>query len=149
MRTLTRWTPAPDLVRDRFGRLFDEAFSDMLRPLTESDANPSRTWAPPVDIRESEEALVLALDLPGLRKEDVNITLENNVLTISGERRFEADQKNETIHRLERAYGAFTRSFTLGPTVQSDNVEANFLDGVLLIKVPKAEASKPRRIAIK
>ena len=149
MRTLTRWTPAPDLVRDRFGRLFDEAFSDMLRPLAQADANPNRTWAPPVDIRESEEALVLALDLPGLRKEDVNITLENNVLTISGDRPFEADQKNETIHRLERAYGAFTRSFTLGPTVQSDNVEANFQDGVLLIKVPKAEASKPRRIAIK
>ena len=149
MRTLTRWTPAPDLVRDRFGRLFDEAFSDMLRPLAQTEDNPTRTWAPPVDIRESEEAVMLALDLPGLSKEDVNITLENSVLTISGERRFEADQKNETIHRLERAYGAFTRSFTLGPTVQSDNVEANFQDGVLLIKVPKAEASKPRRIAIK
>ena len=149
MRTLTRWTPAPDLVRDRFGRLFDEAFSDMLRPLAQTEDNPTRTWAPPVDIRESEEAVMLALDLPGLSKEDVNITLENSVLTISGERRFEADQKNETIHRLERAYGAFTRSFTLGPTVQSDNVEANFHDGVLLIKVPKAEASKPRRIAIK
>lgn len=149
MRTLTRWNPTPDLVRDRFGRLFDEAFSDMLRPLAQSEANASRTWAPPVDIRESEEAVLLALDLPGLRKEDVNITLENSVLTISGERRFEADQKNETIHRLERAYGAFTRSFTLGPTVQSDNVEANFQDGVLVIRVPKAEASKPRRIAIK
>ena len=149
MRTLTRWTPAQDLVRDRFGRLFDEAFSDMLRPLAQAEGNVNRTWAPPVDIRESEEHLTLALDLPGLRKEDVNITLENSVLTVSGERRFEADQKNETIHRLERAYGAFTRSFTLGPTVASDGVEANFEDGVLLIKVPKAEASKPRRIAIK
>ena len=149
MRTLTRWTPATDLVRDRFGRLFDEAFSDMLRPLAQTEDNPTRTWAPPVDIRESEDAVMLALDLPGLSKENVNITLENHVLTISGERRFEADQQNETIHRLERAYGAFTRSFTLGPTVQSDNVEANFQDGVLLIKVPKAEASKPRRIAIK
>ena len=149
MRTLTRWTPASDVVRDRFGRLFDEAFSDMLRPLAQAEANPNRTWAPPVDIRESEERVTLLLDLPGLRKEDVNITLENNVLTISGERRFETDQKNETIHRLERAYGAFTRSFTLGPTVSSENVEANFQDGVLVIEVPKAEASKPRRIAIK
>ena len=150
MRTaMTRWTPASDLVRDRFGRMFDEAFSEMLRPLGQTEGGASRTWAPPVDIRESEEHLTLALDMPGLRKEDVNITLENNVLTISGERRFEADQKNETIHRLERAYGAFTRAFTLGPTVQTDKVEANFHDGVLVIQVPKVEASKPRRIDIK
>jgi HSP20 family protein len=147
MRTLTRWTPAPDLVRDRFGRLFDEAFSEMLRPMAQSEAD--RTWAPPVDIRETEEHLMLVLDLPGLRKEDVNITVENNVLTVSGERRFDADQKNETLHRLERAYGAFTRSFTLGPTVQTDKVEASFQDGVLHIRVPKVEASKPRRIDIK
>lgn len=149
MRTMTRWTPAPDLVRDRFGRLFDEAFSEMLRPIAQGESNLDRTWAPPVDIRETEEHLMLVLDLPGLRKENVNITVENNVLTISGERRFEADQKNETLHRLERAYGAFTRSFTLGPTVQTDKVEASFQDGVLQIRVPKVEASKPRRIDIK
>jgi HSP20 family protein len=150
MRTaLTRWTPAPDLVRDRFGRIFDEAFSEMLRPLASAEGAPNRSWAPPVDIRETEDHLVLALDLPGLSKEDVNITLENNVLTVSGERRFQADQKNETLHRLERAYGAFTRAFTLGPTVQTDRVEANFQDGVLTIQLPKVEASKPRRIDIK
>ena len=74
MRTLTRWTPAPDLVRDRFGRLFDEAFSDMLRPLAQTEDNPTRTWAPPVDIRESEEALVLALMSHGLGDDDVLVT---------------------------------------------------------------------------
>jgi HSP20 family protein len=150
MRTsLTRWTPTGDLVRDRFGRLFEDAFNDMLRPLAEGNAAPNRTWLPPVDIRESENELTLSLDLPGLRKEDVNITLENAVLTITGERRFDADHKNDTYHRLERAFGTFTRSFTLGSTVQTDQVEADFLDGVLTIKLPKVEASKPRRIAIK
>jgi HSP20 family protein len=148
MRTaLTRWTPAADLVH--FGRLFDEAFSDMLRPLGQAEGAAQRSWVPPVDIRETENHVVLALDLPGLRKEDVNVTLENSVLTIAGERRFESDQKNETLHRLERAYGAFTRSFTLGSQVQADGLEATFQDGVLTVQVPKAEASKPRRIAIK
>jgi HSP20 family protein len=150
MRTaLTRWTPTGDLVRDRFGRLFEDAFNDMLRPYGEGNTTPNRTWVPPVDIRETENELTLSLDLPGLRKEDVNITLENSVLTITGERRFDADHKNDTYHRLERAFGTFTRSFTLGSTVQTDKVEADFLDGVLTVKLPKVEASKPRRIAIK
>jgi HSP20 family protein len=149
MRTLTRWTPTGDLVRDRFGRLFEDAFNDMLRPVAEGQAAPNRTWTPPVDIRETESSLTLSLDLPGLRKEDVNITLENSVLTITGERRFEGDTKNDTFHRLERAFGTFTRSFTLGSSVQTDKVEADFQDGVLVITLPKVEASKPRRIAIK
>jgi HSP20 family protein len=149
MRTaLTRFTPTGDVVRDRFGRMFEDAFNDMLRPYGDT-GTAGRTWLPPVDIRETEDKLALALDLPGLRKEDVNITLENNVLNVSGERRFEADAKNDTFHRLERAYGTFTRSFTLGPTVQTDKVEADFKDGVLVITLPKVEASKPRRIDIK
>lgn len=151
MRTaLTRWNPAGDLVRDRFSRIFEDAFNDMLRPFSsETEGVATRAWMPPVDIRETEDRLLVAIDLPGLRKEDVNITLENNVLTVAGERRFEGDQKNDTFHRLERAYGAFTRSFALGQSYQSDKVEANFQDGVLLIALPKVEESKPRRIAIK
>lgn len=150
MRTaLTRWTPTGDLVRDRFSRLFEDAFNDMLRPFAGEGENlASRSWMPPVDIRETAEGLTLHIDLPGLRKEDVNITLENNVLTVSGERRFEGDQKNDTFHRLERSYGAFTRSFTLAPTVATDKVQANFQDGVLTLSLPKAEESKPRKIAI-
>ncbi|HEV8632215.1 MAG TPA: Hsp20/alpha crystallin family protein [Thermoanaerobaculia bacterium] len=151
MRTaLTRWTPAGDLVRDRVGRLFEEAFNDMLRPFgADAEGVASRAWLPPVDIREDADGLWLVTDLPGFRKEDVNISLENGVLTIAGERKLENEEKkNETYHRLERAYGNFSRSFTLAPTVRTDKVEATFQDGVLTIHLPKQEESKPRRIAI-
>ena len=151
MRTaLTRWTPTGDIVRDRFSRLFEDAFNDMLRPYgAEAEGVSNRTWTPPVDIRETEDSLRLLMDLPGLTKENVDITLENNVLTVSGERKLEAEERNDTFHRLERSYGAFTRSFTLAPTVASDRVDASFRDGVLEITLPKVEESKPRRISIK
>ena len=151
MRTaLTRWTPANDLVRDRFSRLFEDAFNDMLRPYGgDAEGVSNRTWAPAVDIRETEDSLKLLMDLPGLTKEDVSITLENNVLTVAGERKVENEQRNDTFHRLERQYGAFTRSFTVAPTVASDRVDGSFRDGVLEITLPKAEESKPRRISIK
>ena len=147
---IARWTPTGDVVRDRFGRLFEEAFNDMLRPYgTDPEGVSNRTWIPRVDIREGAEGLTLTMDLPGLGKEDVSITLENNVLTVAGERKFETDEKaNDTYHRLERQYGAFTRSFTLGPTVRTDKVEASFKDGVLTVALPKQEESKPRRISI-
>lgn len=147
---IARWTPSGDVVRDRFGRLFEDAFNDMLRPFgSDPEGVSNRTWIPRVDIREGADGLTLLMDLPGLGKEDVNITLENNVLTIAGERKFEADEKaNESYHRLERQYGAFTRSFTLGPTVRTDKVEATFKDGVLTVQLPKQEESKPRRISI-
>jgi HSP20 family protein len=147
---LTRWNPTPDLARDRFSRLIEEAFNDMLRPYGGQGENvSSRSWTPAVDIRETAEALTLAMDLPGLRKEDVAITLENNVLTVAGERKLDTEQSNETYHRLERTYGAFTRSFTLAPTVSGDKVAADFKDGVLTITLPKVEESKPRRIDIR
>jgi HSP20 family protein len=147
---LVRWTPAGDLVRDRVGRLFEDAFNDMLRPFaTETEAVASRAWLPRVDIRENAEGVTLLMDLPGLGKDDVQITLENNVLTIAGERKLETDEKtNDTYHRLERQHGAFSRSFTLANTVRTDKVEASFQDGVLRIQLPKQEESKPRRIAI-
>ena len=151
MRTaLTRWNPASDLTRDRFGSLIEQAFNDMLRPYgTDAEAVSSRTWIPRVDIREGADGLTLLMDAPGLTKDDLSITLENNVLTIAGERKFQADEKaNEQYHRLERQYGAFSRSFTLAPTVRTDKVEATFQDGVLTVQLPKQEESKPRRISI-
>ena len=151
MRTaLTRWTPAGDLVRDRFSRLFEDAFNDMLRPYgADTEGVSNRTWSPAVDIRETADSLRLVMDLPGLTKDDVSITLENQVLTVAGERKLADEQRNDTFHRLERVYGGFTRSFTLAPTVATDRVDASFKDGVLEITLPKAEESKPRRIAIK
>ena len=149
MRTaLTRWNPGSDLVRDRFSRLFEDAFNDMLRPFEAEDVS-NRSWAPAVDIRETDEEVTLFVDLPGMKKEDVNVTLENNVLTISGERKFEREDTNDNYHRIERSFGSFTRSFTLNQNVQTDRVEANFKDGVLLVSLPKQEQAKPRRISIK
>ena len=147
---IARWTPTGDVVRDRFGRLFEDAFNDMLRPFgTDAEAVSTRTWIPRVDIRENADGLTLLMDVPGLGKDDLNITLENNVLTIAGERKFETDEKaNESYHRLERQYGPFSRSFTLAPTVRTDKVEASFKDGVLSVHLPKQEESKPRRISI-
>lgn len=146
---LTRWTPSTDLFRDRFSRLFDQAFSDF-RPSFESGEDvASRNWLPAVDISETDEALLLYAELPGMTKEDVNITLENNLLSIRGERKFEKDVKKENFHRIERTFGSFARTFTLPSNVRSDEVKASFVDGVLQIEIPKAEEAKPRKIAIK
>jgi HSP20 family protein len=108
----------------------------------------SRGWVPPVDIQETEDAYRLMAELPGLTKEDINITLENNVLRLSGERKFERDAKKESFQRIERTYGSFTRSFALPSQVNSEGVTATFADGVLTLTVPKAEQAKPRKIAI-
>ena len=101
-----------------------------------------------MDVAETADALTLYAELPGLSREDVDITLENNVLTVRGERKFEKDVKEESFHRIERAYGAFSRSFTLPTNVKNDGVEATFKDGVLTVRIPKAEEAKSRKIAI-
>lgn len=149
---MTRWTPTGDVLRDRLDRLFNNAFTDFLSPLTTPGASEevsTRRWMPAVDIRETGDALSLFVELPGLAREDVHITLENNVLTISGERKFEKDTKGDDYHRIERAYGAFARAFTLPQNVKADKVEASFKDGVLTVTLPKAEEAKPRQVEIK
>lgn len=145
---LTRWTPASELFRDRFGRLFDQAFADF-RNLETGEDVASRNWMPAVDISETDDALVLYAELPGMTKDDVDITLENNLLSIRGERKFEKEAKKENFHRIERTYGSFSRSFTLPSNVRSDEVKATFKDGLLHIEIPKAEEAKPRKISIK
>ena len=147
MSTLMRWTP-PDLFRTRMSRIFDDSFNQFLAPMTSSEELGGK-WLPPVDVRETDEALTLMAEVPGLSKDDVNVTLENNVLTISGERRFEKDADKEGYHRIERAYGTFSRSFTLPPNVETDKAKATFENGVLSIALPKTEEAKPRKIAIK
>jgi HSP20 family protein len=103
---------------------------------------------PPVDIQETEEGYRLQAELPGLTKEDIDITLENNVLRLSGERKFERDVKKESFHRVERTYGTFSRAFSLPQQVNAEGVQAGFENGVLTILVPKAEQAKPRKISI-
>lgn len=144
MTTLTRWTPTTDIFRTGFNRMLDQTFKDFFG----GEETTSRGWLPPVDIRETDGALALMVELPGLKREDVEITLENNVLTIRGERKFEKDLDQENYHRIERSYGAFSRSFTLPSNVAADQVEAKFEDGVLKIELPKREEARPRRIDI-
>jgi len=144
--SLTRWTPTGNLVRDRFSRLFEDSFNDMLRPI--EGRSPVRPWSPVVDIKETADGLSLAFELPGLTKADVEITVEDDVLTVSGERAFENEEKNGSYHRIERSYGKFTRSFNLGRSYRPEETVASFENGVLEISLPKEEESKPRQIAI-
>lgn len=155
LNTMTRWNPANGLnARDPFFRLVDSFFNQDLLP---SEEVSNRSWMPPVDIQETEEGYRLVAELPGLTKDDINITLENNVLRLTGERKFEKDvqegqkegqKQKQGYHRIERAYGTFVRAFTLPSQVSHDKVEAKFENGLLTITVPKAELAKPRRIAI-
>jgi HSP20 family protein len=146
MSSLNRWNQTPNNLtnRDPFFRLFD---SFLNQDMAGEDVS-NRAWLPPVDIQETEEAYRLTAELPGLTKEDINITLENNVLRLSGERKFEKDARKESYHRIERTYGAFSRSFALPHQVNSEKVAASFENGVLTLTVPKAEQARPRKITI-
>ena len=146
LNSVTRWNPTQAYVtRDPLLRLFDSFLNQDMSP---SEEVSNRTWMPPVDIQETEDAYRLTAELPGLSKDDINITLENNVLRLSGERKFEKDVKKESYHRIERTYGTFARAFTLPSQVSSEKVQAAFENGLLTITVPKAEQAKPRKIAI-
>jgi HSP20 family protein len=143
MNNVTRWTPTSAyLTREPFFRMFDTLFN------TDMQGEETRAWVPPVDIQENADAYLFHAELPGLTKDDINITLENNVLRLNGERKFEKDAKKENYHRVERTYGNFTRTFTLPTQVDAENVQAAFENGILTITVPKAEQAKPRKIAI-
>jgi len=148
---LTRWT-TPDLFRDRLDRIFNQMLTQSFSPdvLLEPQGDvTARRWMPAVDIRETTDSLLLVAELPGMTREDVQITLENNVLSIAGERKFEKDVQGESYHRLERTFGTFARSFSLPANVKTDKVEAVFKDGILTVTLPKVEEAKPRRVEIK
>ena len=105
-------------------------------------------WSPRVNISETNDHYVITADLPGMRKEDIKVTYDNGVLTIQGERKQEVEEKDEKLHRVERLYGMFERSFRLPMSVQADKIQAEFKDGVLRLTLPKAEDAKPRQISI-
>jgi|SRR5579871_3287205 len=130
---MTRWSPLSELATlevDRLNRMFD-------------------AWVPAVDIRETAtQDLIIKADLPAVKKEDIKVTFENNVLTIEGERKMEEGVSAESYHRLERAYGQFHRSFTLPPSVDGNRVSAAYADGVLTITLPRREETKPRQVEI-
>jgi len=145
LNNVTRWNPAVAyLNREPFARLFES----FLNEAAQGEEVSNRNWVPPVDIQETEEGYRLQAELPGLTREDIDITLENNVLRLSGERKFERDVKKESFHRVERTYGTFSRAFSLPQQVNAEGVRAGFENGVLTILVPKAEQAKPRKISI-
>lgn len=132
-------------LQDEVNRLFSSSFSR-----GNGDNELMRgAWSPQVDIFENKNEIVLEAELPGMKPEDVNISIENNILTIHGERKFEKKDEGDNFHRVERSYGSFTRSFTLPPTVSSENANAEFENGVLKLTLAKREEAKPRRIEIK
>ena len=147
-----RETPAA-LIRDPFFRNFDRLFSDdFFRPLgfmtRPNDDLGQAGWLPAVDVRESEEAFVFTAELPGISGEAVEITVEDGILTLSGERRFNEEDEEKNYRRIERAYGSFSRSFRLPSAVDAEKIEATFADGLLTVTVPKAEIAKARKIDI-
>lgn len=143
---VVKWDPFRDLVsiQDRMNRLFEQTLS---RSRGEEGVTAT-TWTPPVDIYETAETIVMKAEVPGVAREDVHIQIDGNTLTLKGERRFARDVQEESYLRIERAYGSFHRSFALPATVQQENVRAVLKDGVLELTLPKAEDSKPKRIAV-
>ena len=143
MMTCTRRNENPLTVfEDVFGSLFNDSFGTSAKT-TQTDA-----WSPAVDIVESPDAYTLTADLPGLTKADVNLTVEEGVLTLTGERKNEQSAGNEFGHRYERAYGKFSRSFQLGSGVETGKINAEFKNGMLTVELPKVEASKPYEVSI-
>jgi HSP20 family protein len=148
--TLTTTNRDRDPLFNFVDRFFnDGSFNGLSNRPTELTPT-NRTWLPPVDIVETEESFVATADLPGLTKEDIDISLENNLLTVSGERRYEksTDGDEGKFRRVERAYGSFRRSFNLPTGVDVQKVQAQFEHGVLILTMPKAEVAKSRKIAI-
>ena len=132
-------------VQNEFNRVFGGALP---RVFGNEEGVLSGNWAPSVDISEDENAITLEADLPGLKGDDIKLSIENYRLTLSGERKFENEAKRDNYHRVERSYGSFTRTFTLPSTVNVDEVKADFNDGVLRIALPKREEVKARQINV-
>ena len=129
------------LFQNEMHRLFDQDVEEACGMLT--------SWPLRVDIREDAEQIVLQADIPGMEQKDIKVNVENNQLTISGERRFEDEEKRNDYHRVERSYGAFSRTFQLGSAADPEKVQASYKNGVLTVSLPKREESKPRSIEVK
>ena len=145
---LIRWEPVRELnsLQSEMNRLFNTFFD--APSAGGGNGGSLRRWIPPMDLVETEGHYVLRADLPGLGEDDISIEVENNVLTISGERKAEHEQEGEGYYRVERAFGTFQRALTLPDGVDPDGVEARFDKGVLEVRVPKPEETKPRRVSI-
>ncbi len=144
---IIRWDPFRDLMtlRDRMNRLFEDVFTSARG---EEKDLISGSWTPAVDIYEDENQLVLTAEVPGIDEKDIEIKLEDNTLSIQGERKMEKETKEENYHRIERAYGSFYRSFTLPNYIDQDKIQAEHENGILKITMPKKPELKPRKVKI-
>ncbi|MBN1298219.1 MAG: Hsp20/alpha crystallin family protein [Actinobacteria bacterium] len=141
---IVRWDPFRELfqTRDEIGRWFGDLSE------REKDEKRSAVWAPSVDIKETETEVTVRADLPGIKMEDIDVSVDENQLIIKGERKFEKEEKEKDYIRVERSYGSFYRSFDIGVPIKSEEVKANYADGVLDITIPKAEVKKPKKVEI-
>ena len=146
MTTLVRWDPARevDTLHGEVNRIFDTFFGGRAT----NGGSHARRWVPAMDLVETDEHLVLKADLPGLSKDDVNIDIKDGVLTVSGERKSEHEDKGKGYYRVERAFGGFSRSLSLPEGIDAERVTADFADGVLEVRIPKPEERKPHRVSI-
>lgn len=140
---ITRWDPFREVVsmQNRLNSLFRD-FNESESPLT------TASFVPAVDIYEDAEKVVLKLEVPGIEEKDLDVRVENNTLTVKGERKFEKEEKQENFHRIERSYGSFYRAFTLPSTVDTENVQANYQAGVLKLELKKKAEAQPKQIKV-
>jgi HSP20 family protein len=140
---ISRWEPFRDMLslRADMDRLFSSLFGGAYE-------EREGMWAPIVDIEEDNDSIMVKAEIPGMQKEDIKVSVQSNILTITGERKHESETKNKTFHRVERSYGKFSRMITLPTDVDSDKVKANYKDGILSITLPKPEAVKPKHIDV-
>jgi HSP20 family protein len=149
---VVRWDPFRDLmsIQSELNRLFDRTLSgNQSEDGRELATSSQSSWVPAVDVYEVDDRIELTLDLPGIDPDDVEVTLEDSTLTVSGAREFRSDVSEESFRRVERRYGSFARSLALPATADSERIQASFDRGVLTIQVPKREEAKPKRIEIK
>ena len=144
MTVLTRWDPFREFttLQDRMNRLFRDNYGEGQEALSTS------TFAPPVDVYEDEHNVTLKIEVPGIDEKDIDVQIENNLLTVHGERKFEKEEKEENFRRVERQYGSFTRSFALPSTVNPEQVQAHYDKGILKIQLAKKAEAKPKQIKV-
>jgi len=148
MTMITRWDPFREFVtlQDRMNRLFRDSFGP--EGTKEDEALTTTRFAPPVDVYEDEHNVTLKIEVPGIDEKDIDVRVENNTLSVHGERKFEKEEKEENFRRVERQYGSFTRTFTLPQAVDQEGVRANYDKGVLKIELAKKAEAKPKQIKI-
>jgi len=145
MTVLTRWEPFREFttLQDRMNRLFRDTYGD-----SRDEALTTSNFAPPVDVYEDEHNITLKIEVPGIEEKDIDVRIENNTLTVHGERKFEKEEKEENFRRVERQYGSFTRSFTLPNTIDAERVQATYDKGILKVQLVKKAEAKPKQIKV-